>query len=163
MIQDSAWYWMNAFSCLLSFILETTVDYIWEVYNPGCTPESPVELSEQTLKPKPHSWTVRLSVGRIRHLVYKNLPRWVWCAARVKNHSSSLGCVRKTTDPMVNTYFLAQVTVKGHNSNCMSHVFISKQMGNLLTETGEQAEEKRWLFPSFPVSPLQKKIIITRD
>lgn len=44
---------------------------------------------------------------------------------------------------MVNTYFLAQVTVKGHNSNCMSHVFISKQMGNLLTETGEQAEEKR--------------------
>lgn len=67
---------MNAFSCLLNFVLETIVDYIWEVYNPGCTPESPVELSEQTLKPIPTpGQLVRLSVGRIRHLVYKNLPR----------------------------------------------------------------------------------------
>lgn len=63
---------------------------------------------------------------------------------------------------MVSTYFLAQDTVKGHNSNCVSHMFISKQMGNLLTETGEQVEENedekwRWPFLSFPVSPLQKK------
>lgn len=78
----------------------------------------------------------------------------------MENHSPSSGCMRKATNPKDQYLFFfipGQVKFKGHNNNFASHVLISNQPGNLLTQTEEHAEAKlRWVFPFFTVSPLQK-------